>query len=492
MPPAITARDPTSRPWLRRSLLALLGLAVAACASAGGRAPVPDTEAAACRPTGEAAARPATLSVAAAGEVDPLHAPLPTSEAERVLFRHLYATLVEVDCGGNIRPGLAEAWSSDRDGARWTFRLDPDARFADGSRVTAGAVVTAWHENDLAAGVGRRSPLADASVSAPSERTVVVTLEDPVTDPAAFAEPRFAVAGSGGLAGWPAPSGTHRPAAVDGPTLPGRTVGLAPREGASAGSRLRLVAFGTSGARDLLDAGSDLLLTRDPGAARYAGTLSEYRVHALPWDRAWLLAIPGRPDPGPGGDADAWGAVREGLAGEAIPAEARPADGATPRSACPAASPGEPAPSADPSGPAGRPARAGSGSIVHPSHEPSGRALAARLAALAGGAGPEGDVVSRALAGGGSALRTEGLGPAAYARSLRRGTATAYLLALPRRPLAPCLQWRELLRRAPWLPDEGRLVALVDTRPFLVLDREVAGLRLDWDGTPRLDGAGRR
>lgn len=489
MPSTTTARDGAVRPWRRPAAAAVLGLSLLACASSGGRAPVATPEAGACEPTDRAAARPGTLSVAAAGALEPLHAPVPTSDAERVLFRQLYGTLVEVDCRGRIRPGLAEAWSSDPDGVRWTFRLAADARFADGTPVTAGAVVTAWHQSDLTAGPGRRSPLDLASVSAATGSTVVVTLEAPVPDAALFAAPRFAVTGPGGRSAWPAASGTHRPADVPGPDLPGRTVGLAPRAGAPDGSGVRLVALGAAGSRDLLDAGADLLLSRDPGVARYAGSLPGYRVHPLPWDRMWALAVPARSDDRPAAGGDGWTAIREGLAGEAIPAEARPAEGGIPWAACPAPDTGT---DGEPSARGGTDRGSPPGAIVHPVGEPSGRALAARLAALAGGAGPEGEVVARELAAGGSALRTEGLDPSAFDRSLRRGSAAAYLLALPRRPLAPCLLRREVHRRAPWLPEGGQLVPLVDTRPSLVLARDVAGLRLDWDGTPRLEGAGRR
>lgn len=484
--------DPSApvRAGSRRLVAALLGLALAACASAGGPGPAAAPDAEACRPTGEAV-RAGTLAVAAVGDVDPLRAPLPTSDAERLLFRQLYGTLVQVDCRGRIRPGLAEDWSSDRDGRRWTFRLDPDARFADGAPVTAGAVVTAWHGTDLAAGAGRRSPLASASVTAPSERTLVVALEERLADAALFAAPRFAVAGAGGPSAWPAPSGAFRPAEVAGPRLPGRTVGLIPRRGDAEGSRIRLAAVGADGARDLLDAGSDLLWTRDPAVARYAGSLDAYRVHPLPWDRVWVLAVPGAAGAGTADDSAGWAEIREGLAGEAVPAEARPAGGTGPWAACPAQETqlGErPLPDTAPASRDG----GGAGALVHADDERSGRALAARLAALAGGAGPGGGVVARTLGAGGSALRTEALGPADFRAALRRGSAAGYLLALPRRPLAPCLFRHDLTRRAPWLADGGRLVPLVETRPLLVLGRDVAGLRLDWDGIPRLDRAGRR
>lgn len=500
MPPVTTARA--------RPAAAVLGLALAGCASAGGRAPLPDPGPGACRPTAEEASRTATLSVAGDGDVDPLRAPLPSSDAERLLFRQLYATLVKVDCDGRIRPGLAEDWSAGPDGARWTFRLASDARFADGSPVDAAAVVSAWHATDLSAGAGRPSPLDGASVAAPSERSVVVTLASGLRNPSLFAEPRFAVAGRRERDGWPVASGDHEPGADVGSGMPGRTVALVPRRGAEGTSRVRLVASGAAGARDLLDAGIDLLLTRDPGAASYAASLPGRRVHPLPWDRVWVLALPGGRPGGPGDGETGWEAVRHGLAGTAIPADARAAGDDPPWTACPA--PDGPAGAGDrlAEGAAGRSPRPqadapgharpegpgiGRGWIVHPADEASGRALAARLAALSGGAGPGGELVARALASGGPAgagVRTRALAGEAYERSLRRGSAAGYLLALPRRSLAPCRLRREVLRRAPWLRNGGRVVPLVETRPLLVMRRGLAGLRLDWDGTPRLGSAG--
>lgn len=491
----------------RGSAGALLALLLGACASGGGRAPVAEAGPGVCHPPGGAAARPGTLTVAVPGRVDPLQAPLPTSDAERVLFRQLYATLVRVDCEGRIRPGLAESWSTGADGTRWTFRLDPEARFADGSRVRAADVVAAWHATDVVAGSGGRSPLDGASVSAVSERTVVVTRDDPHPTPAAFAAPRFAVAGSDGRTAWPLPSGTHRPAAADGSDLPGRTIGLAPVPGRASASRLRLVALAGAEARDLVDAGTDVLVTRDPSAAGYAAAARDYRVHALPWDRTWTLLVPG--PTADDGEPERWDEVRRGLASGAIPAESRPADPAAAAGGCPAPTGRSPAgrtsaapgaardPSAaagaddgTPHPPSGGPSRE-RGAIVYPGGEPSGRALAARLAALAGGAGPGGTAVLRILRPGRSTVRTEGLAAAAFRRSLREGRAGAYLLALPRATLDPCRARRSLLRRAPWLRDGGRVVPLVDTRALLVLRRTVAGLGLDWDGTPRFGGAGR-
>ena len=71
-----------------------------------------------------------SLSVALLGPVDPAHAPVPASDAERLVFPELYETLVRVDCVGRILTALARSWAADSGGHRWTFTLRDDARFA--------------------------------------------------------------------------------------------------------------------------------------------------------------------------------------------------------------------------------------------------------------------------------------------------------------------------------------------------------------------------
>lgn len=65
-----------------------------------------------------------------------------TGYAPAMLFRNVYDPLVRVS--GNppeIQPGLASEWALSDDGLTYTFTLDPDAVFHDGSSVTAEDVV---------------------------------------------------------------------------------------------------------------------------------------------------------------------------------------------------------------------------------------------------------------------------------------------------------------------------------------------------------------
>ncbi|HSM16043.1 MAG TPA: ABC transporter substrate-binding protein, partial [Gemmatimonadales bacterium] len=49
--------------------------------------------------------------------------------------------MVNVDCTGRVYRGLAEAWTRDTIEQKWLFVLRSDARFWDGTRLTAEDVV---------------------------------------------------------------------------------------------------------------------------------------------------------------------------------------------------------------------------------------------------------------------------------------------------------------------------------------------------------------
>src|SRR5205085_1545005 len=50
---------------------------------------------------------------------------------------HFYESLTAFDDKLNVVPGLAASWEQGGDGLSWTFHLDPNARFHDGSDFTA-------------------------------------------------------------------------------------------------------------------------------------------------------------------------------------------------------------------------------------------------------------------------------------------------------------------------------------------------------------------
>ncbi len=102
--------------------------------------------------------------VGAPGSVSPLTA---MTQVDRDLVALVFAGLVRHGPGGTIVPDLAERWSVDKRGRKWTVDLRPDARWHDGQPVTAddvvftvetlqdpdymGASATSWSEVTVAA-----------------------------------------------------------------------------------------------------------------------------------------------------------------------------------------------------------------------------------------------------------------------------------------------------------------------------------------------------
>lgn len=56
---------------------------------------------------------------------------------EYYLMKDIYEGLVSYDGAGKIVPGVAESWSASADGTVYTFKLRPDAKWSDGTPVTA-------------------------------------------------------------------------------------------------------------------------------------------------------------------------------------------------------------------------------------------------------------------------------------------------------------------------------------------------------------------
>lgn len=82
------------------------------------------------------------MVIAGRQQVDHLDPALKYDLAVRMMQQQLYDALVKYE--GNpseIRPWLAESWSTSDDGLTWTFQLAKDAKFHDGSPVDADAIV---------------------------------------------------------------------------------------------------------------------------------------------------------------------------------------------------------------------------------------------------------------------------------------------------------------------------------------------------------------
>src|SRR4029079_5505853 len=169
----------------------------------------------------------------------------PTNDSERLLFRQLFPTLVRIDCQGEVRPQLADAWSHDSSGRTWRFSLrDTVPGAGRPPPLQAAQVLTAWrHHPELLKTVGIDS------VVATDARTLVIRVRDAPAEAAKlFAEPALAVTPD---------SGSTRPSGS----------GISIQD---VGSTLLEFVTASGDMRDLLDSGVDLLVTRDLGLVEYA------------------------------------------------------------------------------------------------------------------------------------------------------------------------------------------------------------------------------
>src|SRR4051812_34474603 len=116
-----------------RAVVAGLVLLVAVAAAViGGPALAPRTVTPSVAPSAAPVAPYPEGIIGRPSSVNPLAA---RTQADRDLVALVFEGLVTLDPTGSPRPALARSWSSTDDGATWTFRLRPDARWQDGEPV---------------------------------------------------------------------------------------------------------------------------------------------------------------------------------------------------------------------------------------------------------------------------------------------------------------------------------------------------------------------
>jgi hypothetical protein len=345
------------------------------------------------------------------GPIAAAHAPVPRSDAERLVFRQLYETLVSIGCDGAVRSGLASRWSIEDDGRTFRFRLRDDAVFADGSRLTVHDLLESWTANRAAAPAAARLLVRADGVG---ERELRVELATPAAA-SVFAAPVFAVARRGTANVWPTGTTPYRVAeAGDG------TVRLVR---ADAGPELVVRSIAGGDGRRALDAGADALLTDDPAVLAYARALPSLEITPVGWSRSLLLATreigpPAAPPP----DA------LHSLARDVVRGDARaPGTGlaCTTRAAVTPATPSRL-----------------SRSVLYDEADAAGRALAERIVALAWPA-EQAPAWLRALlpagyASSGAPVATA-VQSAALADAIRQGAGLAWVVAVPRVTGQPCV-----------------------------------------------------
>jgi len=376
--------------------------------------------------TGDVSGHAATITIGLTDSVDPRHAPLPRNDAERLVFRHLYERPIRIDCDGHAHPELADKWDREDGGRRWTFRLRDNAQFWDGVPLTA---------QDVVFGKGG----AGYTLSAPENRVVAVALAKAQDDvPTALGDLGLAVTKPAPDSSWPIGTGTYW--ATSATTSAKEIRAHTPR-----GDTLVFKLAASGDARDLLDAGVDLLVTRDRALRDYAATLQNHTVVALPWDRTYVYVT-----------AEAGATRFDGLE-QSVRVEARRAEGGfwwLDLKAC-----GLGTQSAQASSP---PVSTGQKRILYTRTDPTARELAGRLAAL-----------THAVA--------TGRAPDDFRDALGSGKDWGYVVALPRVTADVCRAAKDLLPTWP-----ATFTALVDTRATAIVRRGVARWVVDQDGTVHL------
>jgi len=364
----------------------------------------------------------------------------PGTRPQRFTTHQVSETLIRLDCRGDAVAGLASTWAVDSSGHFWTFTLRRGARFSDGTAVGLADVSRSFAE------VGTTRPWAGSSGMLVGWAGIRrATLRGDTALVLEFADARRTV-----------PSVLAHPALV---TIK-QTAGVALGSGAfqltaAAEGRVRLAAENgvtasltivTGDLRDALDAGIDVIVTRDPRTLSYAAGLREYTGIPLSWADQYVLVTPEVAN-------DPLTISHDALQLERIVRVS-------------ARSPvmGERTPW-----------------WRHVGHcrlaGPDPRAVAATRSRLVYHAA---DPVARSV----SAV---GLVGEQFRSAIRAGSDWGYIVRLPTLPLAPCLVADQVLEYAPWLTLSGgttAFTALIEVRSHAVVrpSRVVGRVELDWQG----------
>lgn len=94
------------------------------------------------------------------------------------LLELIYEPLVRLDAELNVVPAIATSWEFAEDAKTLTFKLDPNAKFSDGSQVTPADVKASFERllDEATAAAARSNFLSIASIDTPDDETVVFNL----------------------------------------------------------------------------------------------------------------------------------------------------------------------------------------------------------------------------------------------------------------------------------------------------------------------------
>ncbi|MDF2444345.1 MAG: peptide/nickel transport system substrate-binding protein [Subtercola sp.] len=171
----LTAPRQKPAPRLRRRLFTLVAIAAGSTIALAGCATNADTGSA----SADGAAQ-STVTVALTDEPSSLDPLFDTNLPALNVFYNVFDQLATIDATGAVVPRLATSWTKSDDLMTWVFTLRDDAKFSDGTAVTADDVVFTYEtaKNDPKSNLG--GYLSDmTSVVATSPTEVTFTLAAP-------------------------------------------------------------------------------------------------------------------------------------------------------------------------------------------------------------------------------------------------------------------------------------------------------------------------
>ena len=97
------------------------------------------------------------------------------------LLELIYEPLVRLDADLKIVPGIAETWSFSEDGKTLAVKLDPKAKFQNGTAVTSADVKASFERilDEKTGAANRANYLSISSIETPDAATVVFNLSQP-------------------------------------------------------------------------------------------------------------------------------------------------------------------------------------------------------------------------------------------------------------------------------------------------------------------------
>jgi peptide/nickel transport system substrate-binding protein len=99
----------------------------------------------------------------------------------QILNTAIYETLIGLDPKDNktLIPRLATSWTANADQTQFTFKLDPKAKFDDGTPVTSADVKFSWERLKALQGAASYLVSTVKTIDTPDPQTVVVTMNTP-------------------------------------------------------------------------------------------------------------------------------------------------------------------------------------------------------------------------------------------------------------------------------------------------------------------------